>query len=147
MAHNKAVTNNKANHPADKYRADEKPYDPIAINETNKLVKKQVELIYKTVKPGVAIVKPVILTKSNILLPDGVENPNEEPVFEIMLVGKVNPDYDLDVKVGDKVLITEINGVNHQRATKATTLDGADVGGYYQVDTRNIYAIVEYNRI
>ena len=82
-----------------------------------------------------------------IKLPNGVDVTKDEPIFEVLMIGKLDLTYDMDIKVGDHVLMTQAEGFKHLDYTEVKTVDGVSINGYYTGSTRDVFAIVEYTKL
>ena len=141
---------NQPGHVADNNRENTKPFDPIEEAKKNALVKKTLSLQYLSVRPGIAFLKQIeYLPKSSggIILLDSSEVTNDEQVYQVLMVGKIDKAYDLEVKVGDMIMVAKVNGAVHLKHTMATTADGERIDGVYSCNTRDIWAVVDYKKI
>jgi hypothetical protein len=137
-------------HPADDLRPKEKEFNPLEIRKEMANYPKKLILEYKKLKKGFLLAEPVeYLPKSNIdfVFAATTTVTQDEPIFRVLMVGKLDLDYDLDIVVGDLIMVSEADGYAHQKHTKAITPEGQDIGAYYVIKTQAVIAVVDYKKI
>jgi len=158
IEHKKTITHNvakkginKFNHNADAYRKNSDTFDPMDNKKAN-MTAKQTLLKYKKLKPGMLLLIPKKVIKEvgenmNIYIPETMDSTKNEPVFEVLMAGKIDPTYDLVVKTGDLIMLSKVTGFKHLNHTKVIDENGKQIPGFYTAASRDIIAIVEYSKL
>ncbi len=150
--HDKAKSGlNKPGHDADAYRENTNGFDPMDNKKAN-TTKKLALLKYKSIKPGMLILKPKKIIREfaegvNIIMNESSTASKNEPVFEVIMAGNINPDYDLIVKPGDLIMLKTATGFKHLNHTKVLSNTNTEIPGFYTAESRDVVAIVEYTKL
>jgi len=120
------------------------------IAEKNRLVEKEVILNIVKLKSNMLLLEKVRLyPKTNKIIVPGSPNYNskEEAVYEVILAGERTDNYNIEVEIGDLVIVTHVLSENFNGATKVLVRGKSMSSLLTLASLSEVMMVVKYDKV